>query len=57
MANAWNKEVMKHYNKNKGKKNYKLKDAMRDAKKTYSKSKASITTTKKSKKTPKVSTK
>ena len=56
MANAWNKEVMKHYNKNKGKKNYKLKDAMRDAKKTYSKSKAS-TTTKKSKNTPKVSSK
>ena len=56
MANKWNKHVMQIYNKNKGKKNYKLKDAMRDAKKSYSKSKAS-TTTKKSKNTPKVSSK
>ena len=34
---AWNKEVAKHYKKNKKKKGYMLKDAMKDAKNTYKK--------------------
>ena len=37
--NPWIKEVLKHWKKNKSKKGYTYKQAMKDAKKSYSKKK------------------